>query len=58
MPVLRKQGARVWTDVGGMRQGASAGFCERGNETSGQVKGGEFIGQLTHYQHPMEVHAK
>jgi hypothetical protein len=27
-----------------------AGFCEHGNETSGSVKGGEFVDQLSDCQ--------
>jgi hypothetical protein len=41
---LRLISLEVWTGFIWLRIGTGAGFCEHGNEPSGSVKGGEFLG--------------
>jgi hypothetical protein len=41
--ILRKLGVRVWSGFVWLRIRFIGGFCEHGNETSGSVKGGEFL---------------
>jgi hypothetical protein len=32
------------------RQDPEGAYCERGKSSSGSIKGGEFVGQLSYYQ--------
>jgi hypothetical protein len=38
---------RCGLDASDSGYGPEAGFCEHGNETSGSIKGGEFLDQLS-----------
>jgi hypothetical protein len=40
----------VCEGAGFIRQVQEAKFCERNNEPSGSMKGGEYLGQLSNYQ--------
>jgi hypothetical protein len=35
---------RVWSGFIWLRTGTGGGFCEHGNEHSGSIKGGEYVG--------------
>jgi hypothetical protein len=41
--ILRKYGGRCGLDAYGSEQGPAAGSCEYGNESSGSIKGEEFL---------------
>jgi hypothetical protein len=41
--ILRKFGGEVWIVFIWLKTGTLAGCCEHGNETSGSLKGGEFL---------------
>jgi hypothetical protein len=40
---------KAWTTFVWLRIGPIAGICEHGNETSGFIKGGELLDQLSYY---------
>jgi len=41
---LKETGWEVWTGYIWISIGTSGGSCEHGNELSGSIKGGEFLG--------------
>jgi len=42
----------MWIEIKWLTTGSSGGSCERDNDTSDTVKGGEFVDQMSKYQLP------